>query len=73
MCYAYNEAVEQIRLVWELLATDQNLPEAERVYPEFDAQQAVAYSYGYYNGWAYWFNYRGVEQYSFKPINPFGI
>ena len=73
MCYAYNEAVEQIRLFWEMMQYDQNLPEVDRIYPEFNPQQVVGYYYGFYNYWNYWLNYRGVEQYSFKPINPFGI
>lgn len=73
MCYAYNDAVEQIRLFWEIMQADQNLPEVERVYPEFNPQQVIGYYYGCYNMWSYWYNYRGVEDYSFRFVNPFGI
>lgn len=71
MCYAYNDAVRQIQLLWELLQADQN--KDVKVYPEFDPVQVIGYNYGCYRGWAYWFNYRGDELYSFRPINPFGI
>ena len=71
MCYAYNSAVDQIRLFWELMQADYQ--KEVRVYPEFDPMQVVGFYYGWYNRWQYWWNYRGVEQYSFRHINPFGI
>lgn len=73
MCRAYNDAVEQIRLFWELMQYDQNLAEADRIYPEFDPQQVVGYYYGRFNMWSYWYNYHGVEEYSFRFVNPYGI
>lgn len=71
MCYAYNDAVRQIQIFWELMQADQN--KDVKIYPEFDPAQVIGYNYGCYRGWTYWFNYRGDEQYSFRPINPFGI
>jgi hypothetical protein len=73
MCRAYNDAVEQIRLFWELMQYDQNLPVDQQVYPEFDPQQVVGYYYGRFNMWSYWYNYHGVEEYSFRFVNPYGI
>ena len=71
MSYAYNDAVDQVRLFWEMMQTDQQLP--QKVYPEFGPVQVIGYYYGYYNRWRYWWNYRGVETYSFRYTNPFGI
>ena len=64
ICLAYNDAVDQIRLFWEMMQADQQ--KAVKVYPEFDPVQVIGYYYGFYNRWQYWFNYRGVELYSFR-------
>lgn len=59
---AFNNAVTQIRVLWELFKADANLPVP--VYPEFKSEQVYGY-YGWYNGCS--------TGYSLKYKNNYGI